>query len=113
MTAILFVVAAVGLWALYLMYCTLHASMKSGKFYETPWPVRVLSYSLLVFMVTADIAFNVIFGSAIFVELPNVRALTFTARCSGHMGEDGWRGDLSRWICRSWLNPFESDHCRP
>jgi hypothetical protein len=39
------IASAVGLWALFLMYCALHASIKSGKFYKTPWPVRSLSYA--------------------------------------------------------------------
>src|SRR6478609_4225808 len=105
-------ISAAGLWGLYLMYVALHASMKNGKFQQAPKLVQGLSYFLLVFMVTADVLFNVVFGSFLFLELPSVRALTFTARCSGHLKDDNWRGDLARWVCEGWLNIFEENHCR-
>jgi len=106
------VVAAAALWGLYLMYCALHASMKSGKFAAAPWPVRVLSYILIAVMASADVAFNFTIGSLAFLELPELRRPTFTQRCSAHLADDGWRGELARWVCTSWLNPFEENHCR-
>lgn len=108
--ALVAAVCAVGLWGLYLMYCALHASMRNGKLHATPWPVRALSYALLAFMVTADALFNLTIGSLLFLERP--RSWLFTARCSSHMADSGWRGELARWICEGWLNPFEADHCR-
>jgi hypothetical protein len=106
---LLFILASVGLWALFLMYCALHASIKNGKFYITPWPVRSISYALLFMMVGADAVFNLTIGSIVFLELP--KSWMFTTRCSSHLDESGWRGDLARWICNGWLNPFEEGHC--
>lgn len=103
--------APVLLWALFLMYCTLNASRKSGKFYEAPWPVRGLSYALLAVMVVADILFNFTIGTVLFLELPQFRRPTFTQRCSRHLSGLFWRGDLARWFCFGWMNPFEPDHC--
>lgn len=100
------------LWGLFLMYCALHASMKSGKFYLAPWPVRACSYVLLGVMVAADIAFNFTIGSAIFLELPNIRRPTFTQRCASHLDDSDWRGKLSHWFCDGWMSPFEASHCR-
>jgi hypothetical protein len=102
---------ALGLWALFLMYCALHASIKNGKFYITlfPWPVRSISYALLFMMVGADAVFNLTIGSIVFLELP--KSWMFTTSCSSHLEESGWRGDLARWICNGWLNPFEEGHC--
>jgi hypothetical protein len=57
------ILSSIGLWALFLMYCALHASIKSGKFYQTPWPVRSISYALLFMMVGADAVFNLTIGS--------------------------------------------------
>jgi hypothetical protein len=88
---------------------TLHASIKNGKFYITPWPVRSISYALLFMMVGADAVFNLTIGSIVFLELP--KSWMFTTRCSSHLEESGWRGDLARWICNGWLNPFEEGHC--
>src|ERR1700747_1945493 len=94
-------------WALYLMYCALHASMKSGKFALTPWPVRLLSYALLGVMLTADVAFNLTVGSLLFAEAPDIYHPTFTQRCAAHKQDQDWRGRLARWVCSGWLNPFE------
>lgn len=117
--------AAAGLWALYLMYSALNASLRSGKLKKTPLPVRVLSYLLIAVMGTADVLFNVTLGSLLFLEPPSLRlprrlgeihdaliALTFTHRCSSHLGDQGWRGDIARWVCNDWLNPFEEGHCK-
>jgi hypothetical protein len=102
--------AATGLWALFLMYCALNASLKSGKLKQTPPPVRAMSYTLLGVMWVADLVFNVTVGSLVFLELP--KTLMFTSRCSSHLKDEGWRGDLARWVCDGWLNPFEAGHCR-
>lgn len=97
------------LWALFLMYCALHASVRSGKLKATPWPVRCMSLALLGVMGTADVLFNITIGSLIFRQLP--RQWTFTQRCDAHLAEQGRRGDIARWVCNDWLNPFEQGHC--
>jgi hypothetical protein len=104
--------AAIALWGLFLMYCALHASMKSGKFYLTPSPVRACSYVLLGVMIVADIGFNFTIGSALFLELPDIRRPTFTQRCASHLDDDDWRGRIANYVCDGWLSPFESSHCR-
>jgi hypothetical protein len=101
--------SAVVLWTLFLTYCALHASIKSGKFYATPWPVRAMSYLLLAVMGGVDAIFNITIGSAVFLELP--KSWMFTTRCSSHLNDFDWRGDLARWVCNGWLNPFEEGHC--
>lgn len=98
-------------WALFLMYCALHASIKSGKFKATPLPVKALSCILFTIMLVGDIGFNLTVGSLLFAELPNIRRPTFTQRCSDHITDEDWRGRLAKWICTGWLNPFEDDHC--
>ncbi len=56
-----------------------------------------------------DVAFNVIFGSYIFAELP--RELTFTSRCKRHKkGVDTKRKKKANWWC-SQLNKFDKGHC--
>lgn len=104
--------SVVVMWALYLMYCAINASRKSGKFALTPWPVRAMSYALLLVAATADALFNVTIGTVLFLEWPSWRRIMFTKRCAAHLDADTWRGRIARWVCESWLNPFESDHCR-
>jgi hypothetical protein len=99
-------------WALFLMYCALHASIRSGKFRLTPWPVRVLSAVLFAVMLVADVLFNLTVGSILFAEPPDFYHPTFTQRCSSHLNDGDWRGRIARWVCDGWLNPFEESHCR-
>jgi len=100
------------MWALFLTYCTIMASRRSGKFYLAPWPVRALSYLLLGMLVVADVGFNLTIGSVLFLELPDFHQPTFTQRCASHREDQDWRGRLARWVCTGWLNPFEENHCR-
>lgn len=106
------VVSAIALYVLFLCYCTLRVARDNGKLAMTPLPVRLVAWSIVGVAWVFDVVFNVIIGSLMFLELPDVRALTFTARCSSHMAMATWRGTLARWVCDGWLNPMESDHCR-
>lgn len=114
MLTILFyaLLAAPLLWGLFLMYCAIMASRRSGKFYLAPWPVRAMSYALLALLVVTDVAFNFTIGSALFLESPDIHQPTFTERCAQHLAALDWRGRIARWVCDGWLNPFEEDHCR-
>lgn len=113
MISIFFIVGfAASLWVLYLAYCTLNVSRRSGKFAMTPWPVRALSYAILAVAVVGDVVFNITIGTLSFLELPSMKRITFTKRCAFHMRDVGWRGAIARWVCSSWLNPFEENHCK-
>lgn len=100
--------AAVLFW-FYLAYVTLNATKKRWR--RAPIPVRVVCWATIAVAVVVDVAFNVVVGSALFLELPEVRRSTFTMRCKKWMGTRGWRGELADWFCHSWLNPFEPGHC--
>lgn len=98
-------------WGMYLAYVALHAAQRNGKLAAAPIYVRLLSYSIVAVMFVFDIVFNVTLGSLVFMELPSTKALTFTARCEIHLADQNWRGDIARWVCNGWLNPFEPGHC--
>lgn len=100
------------LYVFYLAYCTLHVARDNGKLAATPLLVRAVAWLILCIGYALDVLFNVTVGTLMFLELPNVRRLTFTARCSAHLQTQGWRGDRARWVCFGWLNPFEAGHCR-
>jgi hypothetical protein len=101
----------VALFALYLSYCTLRVARDNGKLAEAPKLVQIVCWTILGTAITLDVLFNFLFGTIIFVESPELRRPTFTQRCKKHMRDDGWRGDIARWVCDSWLNPFEAGHC--
>jgi hypothetical protein len=101
------------LFTMYLAYCTLRVARDNGKLRAAPWPVQIVCYALLAVALVCDVLFNVLIGSLIFVEFPDLRRPTFTHRCKKHMNDadGGWRMRLGRWVCDGWLNPFEAGHC--
>lgn len=54
-----------------------------------------------------DVAFNVIFGTIVFRELP--REWLFTSRCRRHIQGAGSRQRMARWWAKQ-LNPFDQGH---
>lgn len=106
------VIGTASLFALYLAYCTLRVARDNGKLAKAPVIVRGLCWALLICGLVLDVLFNIFIGSVMFRELPSIRRLTFTARCTSHFSASGFRGDLARWVCEGWLNPFEADHCQ-
>lgn len=112
------------LFALYLAYCAVKPAKESGRLKEAAWFVRGWAYAIVYFGLGLDILFNVFIGTLLFVEAPDIRKLTFTARCakwktrdpiwqalnhrSSRLNEYRWR--LANWFCRQ-LNVFEPGHC--
>lgn len=106
------------LYAGYLAYCTANRLKDSGRLAELPWVVRGHMYAIVYVALILDILFNVIVGSLVFVEAPEIRRLTFTARCKKWKTYVGPATPLVRWriavavfVCDSWLNPGEPGHC--
>lgn len=56
---------------------------------------------------THDFLLNVIHGSLILLDLP--RETTLTARLKRHKFDDGWRGNVTRWLAVHLLDPFDPD----
>jgi hypothetical protein len=92
----------------FLAYVAIYAAKKSGTLDQLPVPAKALAYFILICAYGIDVAFNMIIGTLIFLELPYT--WTFTARCELYMYDDNWRGKLARWICK-WLNPIQTGHC--
>lgn len=112
--AILLAVLAAGtfaLYVLYLAYCTVNVARKNGKLALTPLVVRAMAYTAIGIGFVLDVLFNITIGTVMFLEAPDIRRLTFTARCASHLDDPGWRGERARAICDGWLNPFEAGHC--
>jgi len=114
MTPLFAVVFAYLLFVFYLAYVALWAAKQNGKLAAAPLAVRVVAWSILGLALVLDVAFNVIVGSAIFMEPPEFwppKKLTFTARCAKWRSRDGYRARFARWVCEGWLNPFQEHHC--
>jgi hypothetical protein len=99
------------LYVLYLAYCTLRLAQRNGKLAAAPYIVQAVAWTVLLVALVLDVIFNVLIGSILFWEWPDIRRLTFTARCQKHLEASGRRGALARWVCDGWLNPFDAGHC--
>jgi len=102
---------AYGLYVFYLSYVTLNAARLNGKLDMAPRPVKWIGWSIVSIGAVLDVSFNVTVGSVVYLELPELSRLFFTARCAKWKPDPGWRGDIARYVCDGWLNPFEAGHC--
>ena len=74
-------------------------------------PAYYFTLPLLVIGYALDFLLNLV-STLVFLELP--KDWLFSGRVSRHVAEEGWRGKLSRWVCRNLLDPFDPSgcHCR-
>jgi len=94
-------------WTCYLAYTSLKASKDLNTL---PRVAFILALPLIAAAYVLDVFYNIFIASFIFLELP--RTLTLTARCSSHLSDTGWRGNLARWLCKNLLDPFQTGgHC--
>jgi len=68
-------------------------------------PQRALAGVLLLIFGTLDVLLNWTFCVLLFLELP--QEATVSRRCTRHFKDDGWRGDVARWLGRHALDPFD------
>lgn len=68
---------------------------------------KVMLYPLAAIGLVLDVAFNVVFGSLMFLELP--RELLFTSRCKRHFRGHG-RGQRLAAFWAKQLNQFDPGH---
>lgn len=93
-------------WGMYLSVMNL-VRFKEQMSLET----KLFAYPLVVIGVLADFIYNVLVGSILFLEPP--REWLLTTRLKRHLGKDGYKGNLARWVCRHLLDPFDpkGTHC--
>jgi len=85
---------------------------KLGKDFTTSQ--KIFGYPILGIGLIIDVFLNFTVGSISFIEPPRIdkKEWLFTARVSRWNDTDGWRGDLARWYCSNFLDPFEKGgHC--
>lgn len=94
-------------WVLYLAIMNLAQNRHELTSFS-----RAIAYPVLAVGIVFDVAFNLIVGTVVFVELP--MQFLFTDRCKKHIDKLTWRGDMARWLCRNLLDPFDASgsHCR-
>ena len=68
-------------------------------------PQRLGAGILLLIFGPLDVLLNWTFCILLFLELP--RESTVSRRCMRHFTDEGWRGDVARWLGRHALDPFD------
>lgn len=102
--AVFFVYLPIGTWIHYLAIMHLqHVRDTAGL----PVGAHALGVVTLASGYTHDFLLNVIHGSLILFDIP--RETTLTARLKRHKFDDGWRGDITRWLAGHLLDPFDPD----
>lgn len=93
------------LWVFYLAVMNLKRSRDAGTIPKT---ALVLGYPLLIVGFTIDILVNISIGSLLFLEWPNYKRLSLSARMSYLVNNDhGWRAKLAKFIGENLLDPFD------
>jgi hypothetical protein len=94
-----------GGWLLFIIYAGVAA-----KWNALPHPLRWLFIPVGIFGGLLDVSFNLTIATLLFLELPTT--WTLTARMAKNKaGPDGWRKDVSAWVCKNMLDVFQAGHC--
>jgi hypothetical protein len=102
-------VQAFTLFVYFLAFVTVYRAHLTGALENAAPVTRALCWIIVGMGFAIDVTFNATVGSVILAGWP--RHWTFTSRCSSHLKNPGWRGDLCRWICAQ-LDVFqEGGHC--
>jgi len=95
-------------WIFYLAVMNL----SRNKAHLTPVS-KCFAYPMLGIGLVADMLFNFLWGTILFLEIP--QELLMTARLKRHLNDHrlDWRDRNANWFCRNFLNPFDpsGDHC--
>ena len=94
------------LWVLYLAVMNLLRVQQAGKLSKT---IYYLSWPLLAIALIVDVAFNVIVGSVIFLQPPDFKRLTLSARMDDLIRNgSGWRKRNAIIFVAYLLEPFDT-----
>lgn len=94
------------LWVLFLGVMNLARVYAAGALgpiaHALAWPLLVVAFAL-------DIAINVTLGTVLWLQLPNLRRLTLSARLD-HLIKfgSGWRRRWAFWFVDTLLEPFDT-----
>ena len=98
----------VGLWWVYIIVMWLKKRRDVLK--KKSRPLYYLAYLFAFVGVVLDVAYNLTYGSVIFLDPP--RELSFTSRLKRYRrGPVNWRWNLATWFCERLLNPYDKGHC--
>lgn len=100
------------LFVFFLAYITVIRTEESGVLREASLVFRLGCWCVKVLGGIIDITFNLVVGTLLFLEWPELRNITFTHRCAKWMFDEGLRGKIARFFCTN-LSVFDRGHCKP
>lgn len=103
---VLFAYSAYVLWVLYLAVMNLLRVQQEGKLSKLQYG---LAMPLLAVALFVDVAFNLVFGTIGFLQLPHYKRLTLSARMDDLIRNgSGWRKRNALWFVKHLLQPFDT-----
>ena len=94
-------------YSLFLAY----ASVQNIGWDKVPLFGKVCVLPVGAFFFCMDVAFNVTFGSLIFLQAPTMKTNTLSKRLAANIaGPDGWRKRLSTVFVDNFLLPFTRNY---
>ena len=104
-----------GLWIFFIFA----ANMKQ-RYEEKPWTL-VPKWFAAIFIgafIVCDVAYNVTYGTVLFMDFPHYKRLTLTARMKDYIHSDSkskitqkYRKPLATFICKYMVEPWDVGHC--
>jgi len=94
-----------GGWCIFIIYAGVAA-----KWDQLRPGLRLSLIPVGVIGAIMDVSFNLTVATVLFLQLPST--FTLTARMAKNKsGPDGWRKELSSWVCMNMLDVFQAGHC--
>ena len=96
-------------WGLYVLVMGLYRAKLNNQLTSA---MKILGFPYLLIGYVFDVVCNLTIACIIFLEFP--KEILVTGRLIRHLdSKDGWRYDLSKWICNNLLDPLDprGKHC--
>lgn len=107
--AIKFIFSAIfSVYSVFVFYLAIMALKRARDAGTLTNPQKVLGYPILAIGWPLDVIFNITWGSLLFLEFPNYKRLSLSARMAYLAENDtGWRGKLSLWFLVNTLDNID------
>ncbi len=103
-------IASLILWLFWIFFARMYKSLFSPDMNIVE---KIILYGIGYLFLAVDIAYNITYGSILFLQLPSKYRLTFSERLRYTLQNDtGWRYRLARAICLYLVDPHQPGHCR-
>ena len=112
------VIGYISFWILWILF-RIVMWMKNDLLVKYPsgiryWLIMSFGGAFTIFAILFDIAFNIIYGTPMFDEMPHYKRLTLSARMAHILyfeDHDDLKWKRANKICTELLEPYDAGHC--